>query len=110
MRIFKNCKFEFSKIVVSLFVLSYFIVLILGIYVVLKILENYPEYSVQALCSLFGYASITTPVVVSFYINKAKAENIHKYPNIENDIDVQDQNNINTIQTDDVIQSNISDK
>jgi uncharacterized ion transporter superfamily protein YfcC len=102
-------KFEFSKIVIALLMLTYFVILILGIFVVMKILDKYPDYSVQALTALFSYVGAPISIVTPFYLNKAKWENIHKNPNIEN-VNNSKQQDINDISTDDVVQPNISDK
>ncbi len=58
--------------------LTYFVGLALGIYVVIKILTIYPEYSTQACVALFSYIGIPTATTIGFYTWKAKNENIVK--------------------------------
>lgn len=60
--------------------LTYFVVLFVGIYVVLRILDNTPEYSVQALVAMFSFNGAVVGTAIGFYMNKSKGENIHKYP------------------------------
>lgn len=60
--------------------LTYFVVLVVGIFVVLRILDNTPEYSVQALVAMFSFNGGVVGVAIGFYMNKSKSENIHKYP------------------------------
>lgn len=75
--------FEFSKIVITLLIIPYYVVLILGIYAVIKILTSYPEYSIQALCALFAYVSPVAAIGIREYLIKSKEENIHKYPDVQ---------------------------
>lgn len=74
--------------------ITYFVILILGIFVVVKILNQYPDYSVQALTALFSYVGAPVSIVTPFYLNKAKWENLHKNPNIDfaNEGDVKNNN------------------
>ena len=74
----KKEKIQFSKIILGLILISYFAGLILGGFVVIKILLITPEYSVQALISLFSYIGAPTGVAVGFYSWKAKNENTAK--------------------------------
>lgn len=88
----KKSKFEFSKIVMGLLLSTYFIVLVLGIFVVVRILIDYPEYSVQALIALFSYVGVVNGISIPFYLQKSEHENIHKNPDIQT---VDDFNKIN---------------
>ena len=74
----KKEKVQFSKVILGLILISYFAGLILGGFVVIKILLITPEYSVQALISLFSYIGAPTGVAVGFYSWKAKNENTAK--------------------------------
>ena len=76
----KQLKSEFSKLLMAAVMLTYFIVLVVGIYVVLRILDNTPEYSVQALVAMFSFNGGVVGVAIGFYMNKSTRENIHKYP------------------------------
>jgi hypothetical protein len=76
-------KFEFSKAVIASLIITYFIVLGLGIYVVIRILTEYPEYSVNALVALFSYVGAVNGISIPFYLNKARDENIHKNPDVQ---------------------------
>lgn len=75
-------RFEFSKAVVSSVMATYFIGMIVGIYAVLAILRTYPEYSIEALVSMFTYIAAPTATAIGFYAWKAKNENIHKNPDV----------------------------
>ena len=77
----KNKKPEFSKIILSAVMTTYFITLFVSIYAVIKILADYPEFAVQALTALFGYVGTPTAVAIGFYAWKAKNENIIKIKN-----------------------------
>ena len=90
----KKKKFEFSKIIIGLLLSTYFIVLALGIFVVLNILNNYPEYSVQALVALFSYVGVVNGIAIPFYLKKSERENIHKNPDIQTISEYQSMNNI----------------
>jgi len=76
-------KFAFSKIVIGLLVSTYFIVLALGIYVVIRILIDSPEYSTQALIALFSYVGGVNAISIPFYLTTKRDENLSKYPNIQ---------------------------
>lgn len=62
---------------------TFFIVLLLGIYVVIRILIGHPEYSVQALIALFSYVGVVNGISIPFYLQKSEHENIHKNPDIQ---------------------------
>lgn len=70
---------EFAKYIVFAVMLTFFVGIFVGTYVVVEITNETPEYSVQALIALLSY--IGTPVVttIGFYCWKARAENIIKY-------------------------------
>ena len=78
--------FEFSKAVVSSVMATYFIGMIVGIYAVLAILRTYPEYSIEALVSMFTYIAAPTATAIGFYAWKAKNENIHKNPDVMGEV------------------------
>jgi hypothetical protein len=71
-------KMEFSKLILSTVMLTYFIGLFFAIYAVNKILMDYPEYAIQALIALFGYIGTPISVSIGFYSWKAKNENTMK--------------------------------
>ena len=75
----KPIKSEFSKLLMAAVMLTYFIVLVVGIYVVLRILDNTPEYSVQALVAMFSFNGGVVGVAIGFYMNKSTRE---KHPQI----------------------------
>jgi len=77
-------KFEFSKIILCLVMLTYFVGLLIGAYVVLKIINT--NYISAALCGLFSYIGAPVAVAIGFYSNKAKAENIEKIRGIPTEI------------------------
>ena len=74
----KKEKMQFSKIVLSAVMLTYFAGLIFAIYAVNKILMDYPEWAIQALISLFGYIGAPISISIGFYSWKAKNENMKK--------------------------------
>ena len=71
-------KKEFSKVVLSLVMATYFIGLFFAIYAVNKILMDYPDSAIQALIALFGYIGAPISVSIAFYSWKAKHENTMK--------------------------------
>lgn len=72
-------KFEFSKLILALVILSYFIGLGFGMLVIWKILETgNVTYIATALCGLFSYIAAPVATAIGFYSNKAKAENVEK--------------------------------
>lgn len=73
---------EFSKAVVCTVMATYFLGLGVGVYAVLAILRSSPEYSVEALASLFTYIGAPTATSIGVYAWKAKNENMQKYPNV----------------------------
>ncbi len=75
----KQKRFEFSKIVLALVILSYFIGLFFGMVIIWKILETGNVMYISAsLCGLFSYIAAPVAVAIGFYGNKAKAENVEK--------------------------------
>lgn len=76
----KPVKSEFAKALMAAVMSTYFVVLFVGIYVVLRILEATPEYSVQALVAMFSFNGAVVGVAIGFYMNKSTRENLHKYP------------------------------
>jgi hypothetical protein len=58
---------------------TYFVGFFYGLYVVNRILLEYPEYAIQALIALFSYVGIPVGVGIGFYSWKAKCENVLKY-------------------------------
>ena len=64
---------EFTKVIVGAVMLTYFIVLVFGMYVIIA--TPAPEL----LDALFIYAGAPVGVVVPFYVWKAKNENMSKY-------------------------------
>ena len=72
-------KFEFSKIILALVILSYFIGLGFGMTIISKMIQSGTmTYIATALCGLFSYIGAPVAVAIGFYSNKAKAENIEK--------------------------------
>jgi len=72
-------KIEFSKIILSLVMLTYFIGLFFGIYVIIQLLQEASiTYIPTALCGLFSYIGAPVGIAIAFYSNKAKAENVTK--------------------------------
>lgn len=75
----KDKKFEFSKVILALVILSYFIGLGFGMFVILKVLDTGSvAYISASLCGLFSYIGAPVATAIGFYSNKAKAENIEK--------------------------------
>ncbi len=85
----KNKKFEFSKIVLTSVLLTYF----LGLYIGCKIVT----FDYTQLSALLTYIGAPTATAIAFYSWKAKAENIvkikQKYPKETKDMNI-DLNNI----------------
>lgn len=79
----KKKKSEFTKRIVAAVMVTYFIGLAIGVYVVLRILLDYPDYAVQALVAMFSYIGVPVASAIGFYCWKAKNENINKYGNNE---------------------------
>ena len=72
-------KFEFSKIILALVILSYFIGLGFGMTVIFKMIQSGTmTYIATSLCGLFSYVGAPVAVAIGFYANKAKAENVEK--------------------------------
>ena len=72
---------ETSKIIIFTIMLSYYIVLVFGIFAVYRILGDAPEFAIQALIAIFGYVGTPTGVAIGFYAWKARAENVAKIVN-----------------------------
>lgn len=80
----KKRKIEFSKIILALVILSYFIGLGFGIVVIWKILcTGNVAYIATSLCGLFSYIAAPVATAIGFYSNKAKAENVEKIKGAE---------------------------
>lgn len=84
-------KFSFTKAVLSLVLLTYFVGIVVGVYVTLK---DYTQFGVLA-----TYIATPTTTVIALYCWKSKAENMIKlkkyFPEETKDIPV-DLNNINS--------------
>lgn len=74
-------KYEFSKIILSLVMLTYFVGLIFGMYIIQKIININVSYISPILCGLFSYIGAPVAVAIGFYSYKAKAENVEKLRN-----------------------------
>ena len=73
-------KIEFSKIILCLVMLTYFVGFIFGMYIIytLLLLSSSTSYISTALCGFFSYVGAPVAVAIAFYSYKAKAENIEK--------------------------------
>ena len=71
-------KIEFSKLIMASMIVSYFIGLFFGLYVINKLINNELDGISSALTALFSYIGGPVAVAVGFYSNKAKAENVAK--------------------------------
>lgn len=80
-------RFEFSKLILSLVMATYFIGLVLGIWVVIKLLKTSPQYLATVICGVLSYIGAPVSVAIAFYSYKAKAENVEKIKNLKNVID-----------------------
>jgi len=70
---------EFSKIILAFVIFSYFIGLMFGMYVIIKVLNTgNVAYISTSLCGLFSYIAAPVATAIGFYSNKAKAENVEK--------------------------------
>ena len=76
-------KFEFTKTIVALVMSTYFIGLGIGVYVVLKILLDFPDFSIQALTAMFTYIGVPVASAIGFYCWKAKNENMNKHGGVD---------------------------
>ena len=75
----KKKKFEFSKIILALVIMSYFAGLGFGMHIISAVLRSGDvAYIATSLCGLFSYIGAPVAVAIGFYSNKAKAENIEK--------------------------------
>ena len=74
-------KFEFSKWIILGVMLTYFIGLIFGVYIIAMLLRTDTTYVYAALGSLFAYIAAPVSVAIGFYNYKAKAENVAKINN-----------------------------
>lgn len=87
-------KFEFSKLVITFLVLTYFVVLALGIFVTIKLVVSDSMSSVNALVGLFSYVGAVNSISIPFYLHKSEKENLNKYPNVQTIDDYKTFNNI----------------
>ena len=84
----KDKSIEFSKLILALVILSYFIGLGFGMLIIWKILgTGDTTYIATSLCGLFSYIAAPVAVAIGFYSYKAKAENIEKIKGNKNNID-----------------------
>lgn len=74
----KKNKKEFSKIILSLVMITYFIALGFGMLIVYKMMSESGSSVASALCGLFSFVGAPVAVAIGFYSYKAKAENIEK--------------------------------
>ena len=74
-------KIEFSKWIILGVMLTYFIGLIFGVYIIAMLLRIDTTYVYAALGSLFAYIAAPVSVAIGFYNYKAKAENVAKINN-----------------------------
>lgn len=74
-------RFEFSKLILCLVMATYFVGLLFGIYIILRIVNSDASYIPTALCGLFSYIGAPVAVAIGFYSTKAKAENKIKLQN-----------------------------
>lgn len=65
-------KYEFSKIILCLVMVTYFIGFIFGMFIIFKIRTD------AAICGFFSYIGAPAAAAIGFYCYKAKAENIEK--------------------------------
>lgn len=65
-------KFEFSKIMLCLVMVTYFVGLIFGMAIIFKVRTD------TALCGLFSFIGGPVTAAIGFYCYKAKAENVEK--------------------------------
>jgi len=101
---------EFSKFVIGALVSTYFVVLILGIYVVISALILYPEYAVQALMALFTYVGTVNAISIPFYLTTKRDENLQKYPDIKTIDDFKSMNDISSNMGEDLSNINNTEK
>ena len=83
MNTYNQNKVSTSKIVLALVMATYFTLFVLGIVAAVILLFRSPEYAAQIVAGLFLYVGTTTPVALSFYSMKAKAENVAKIANVQ---------------------------
>ncbi|MCD8390480.1 MAG: hypothetical protein LUD03_01400 [Firmicutes bacterium] len=77
---------EFSKIILCLVMFTYFIGIAFGMIIILKMVSSgNSSYISTALCGLFSYIGAPVAVAIAFYSYKAKAENIEKIRNSNNE-------------------------
>ncbi|MCC8170152.1 MAG: hypothetical protein LIO59_07340 [Oscillospiraceae bacterium] len=74
---------EFSKIILCLVMLTYFVGLAFGMTIIFMIVKSgaSSSYVSTALCGLFSYIGAPVAVAIAFYSYKAKAENVEKIRN-----------------------------
>ena len=84
----KDKTLEFSKLILALVIISYFIGLGFGMLIIWKILgTGDTTYIATALCGLFSYIAAPVAVAIGFYSTKAKAENVEKIKGSKNNVD-----------------------
>lgn len=73
-------KFEFSKLIICLVMLTYFVGLGFGMFIIWYLVRGgaATSYVSTALCGLFSYIGAPVAVAIAFYSYKAKAENVEK--------------------------------
>lgn len=95
----KTKKFEFSKWIILGVMLTYFIGLFFGAFIISMLLRTDTTYVYAALGSFFAYIAAPVSVAIGFYNYKAKSENVAKINNNTNN------NNIEPIISDTTIQN-----
>jgi hypothetical protein len=70
-------KIEFSKIIMLAMIISYFIGLFFGLYILKAALDNGWDVT-SGLATLFSFIAAPTAIAMGFYSTKAKAENVAK--------------------------------
>lgn len=71
-------KLEFSKIIISLVMITYFLGIYIGYKIMFTVLLEFPDIIVQALIAYFTYIGAPISAALSFYLWKAKNENVEK--------------------------------
>lgn len=92
----KRKKIEFSKLVITLLVSTYFVGLILGMFIAIRLIIVDTTNSVSALVALLSYIGGTNAISIPFYLRKSEHENIHKNPDIQTIEQYNQMNNFDT--------------
>ena len=71
-------RLSFSKFILLSVMITYFIGLIVGIFIVIHILTNYPDNAVEAYLGMLSYIGAPVAIAIGFYSWKAKHENVAK--------------------------------